>query len=54
MDIIANRDGISASKFDLWFFNSLHFLTLRKSKHLKNMIRWIEADLEAIKNKQVQ
>ncbi|SOC39135.1 hypothetical protein [Salinicoccus kekensis] len=53
MNIIANRDGIGASKFELWFFKSLHLLTFKKSKHLKDIIRRIEADIEAIKNKQV-
>ncbi|SOC38276.1 hypothetical protein [Salinicoccus kekensis] len=53
MNIIANRDGIGASKFELWFFKALHLIMFKKSKHLKNIIHRIEKDIQAIKNKQV-
>ncbi|TCT17559.1 hypothetical protein EDD68_1287 [Melghiribacillus thermohalophilus] len=53
MNILANQNGVGSSKFELWLFKFLYFLTFKKSQRLEKIIHQIERDLKAVKNKQV-
>jgi len=53
MNVIANRDGIGSSKFELWLFKLLHALTFKKFRCLTKIIDEIEEDIVARRNKHV-
>jgi len=50
---VAMEEGIGASKFELIFLKSLHFLTFRKSNRLAYLIEKVNKDLGKIKNRKV-
>jgi len=49
----AMEEGIGASKFELIFLKSLHFLTFRKGSRLAYLLEKVNKVLEKIKNRKV-
>jgi len=53
LNIIANRDKIGVSKFDLYLFKALYLISFKRSKWLEKQIIIITKDLETVKSKKL-